>query len=288
METSANGIYYADETMGHPDLTSTAGSLVTLLNEILPLAGFSIAFSGTNKAVYRPDDVEDPRLFLRVDDSFGSNARIRGYETMSDVDTGTGLFPTEAQVSGGFYFYKSNAATARPWRFFSDGRKLYFFNDNAGGNSWDTGFEFGSGNSYVANDVYDVSVSSGLSTNATWFFSTLNNKNYAYLARAYNQQGSSIGSARYSHGKTTSTMGNSGQPFPAPADNRLHIHSIEYWDSVDNARGILPGLWNPIHDADLPNQWEITNIPLLPGRTLVVQTMGSNRQCVVDKTGPWR
>ena len=288
METSANGIHYADETMGHPDLTSTAGSLVTLLNEIMPLAGFSIAFSGTNKAAYRADDIEDPRLFLRVDDSFGSNARLRGYETMSNVDTGTGPFPTDAQINGGFYLYKANSAVARPWRFFSDGRKLYFFNDATGGNAWTQGFEYGSGNSYVTNDAFDVSLSASTSTNTAWFFSTFNSQGYACLARAYNQQGSSVYSARYSHGKTPSTFGDSGQVFPAPADNRLHLWPVEYWDALNNARGLLPGLWNPIHDYDIPDQFEVSDIPLLPGRTLVSQTMGTNRQCFIDKTGPWR
>lgn len=55
-----------------------------------PPLGFSKAFSGTNKAAYRADDVASSRLYLRVaDDGTGAAtyARVRGFETMSDVDT---------------------------------------------------------------------------------------------------------------------------------------------------------------------------------------------------------
>ena len=89
-------------------------------------AGWEKVFSGTNKAVYRSTDVTGSRFYLRVDDSNGLYARVCGYETMSDVDTGTGLFPTAAMVAGGGYWHKATAsnATSIPYAFAADSRMV--------------------------------------------------------------------------------------------------------------------------------------------------------------------
>ena len=71
-------------------------------------AGWEKVFSdGTTKAVYRSTDVTSSRRYYRVDDSNNQKARVRGYGSMTDVDTGTEPFPTDAQISGGGYFIKS-------------------------------------------------------------------------------------------------------------------------------------------------------------------------------------
>jgi hypothetical protein len=48
---------------------------------------------------------------------------------MSDVNTGTGPFPTAAQVAGGGYWEKSGAAgsTARNWIVVGDERAFYWW-----------------------------------------------------------------------------------------------------------------------------------------------------------------
>ena len=289
METSANGIYYADNTMGHPDLDNSNGSLVTLLDELLPLAGFSTVYTGTNKRVYQSNDVESNQLLCRIDDTNGGNARLRGFETMSDIDTGTGLFPLDTQYNGGFYIYKSNSASIRPWRFYSNGKIIYFFIDSTGAATWPGGFIFGDINSFTANDAYGTLISGSLGNNGTWNFALLNNASNAVLARAYTQIGASIYTARYSHTKT-SYLGYTGgvQPFPRRADNKLSLWPIEVWDTTIDARGLLPGLWNPIHNGDIPEGFEFTAIPALFGRTLKTQNTGStSRQCLMDLTGPW-
>lgn len=89
-------------------------------------AGWEKVFSGTNKAVYRSTDVTGSRFYLRVDDSNGLYARVCGYETMSDVDTGSGLFPTAAMVAGGGYWHKATTsnATAIPYVVAADSRMV--------------------------------------------------------------------------------------------------------------------------------------------------------------------
>lgn len=250
-------------------------------------AGFSKAFTGTNKAVYRSDIIVGSRLYCRIDDNYTTYSRIRGYETMSDVDTGTGPFPTDAQLSGGGYVYKATASN-RAWSLFSDGRILYFFCDAAGGNSFQGGFVFGDIDSYVAGDAFGCNLICINSSSGTLSLYALSNSNYSYLARPYTQVGGSINSARYSHGKS-SGLGAGGQLYPSGADNNIHLWPVECWDGSTLARGMMPGVWNPIHNATIQHGLIIEAIPSFPGRTLLIQVTGSaSYQCAMDITGPWR
>ncbi len=85
-------------------------------------AGWEKLYSGTNKAVYRSTHAQSAKHCLRVDDTGTTTARVVGYETMTDVDTGVGPFPTAAQMSGGGYWWKSidATATARGYFFAAD------------------------------------------------------------------------------------------------------------------------------------------------------------------------
>lgn len=85
-------------------------------------------FSGANLAVYRSQNVMGNRRFLRVADTGNVDARIVAYNNMTAVSTGTGPFPTSAQVSGGGYWPKSiNAdATAQRYDMFGDSMWLYY------------------------------------------------------------------------------------------------------------------------------------------------------------------
>lgn len=96
----------------------------TITIKYAPQTSWSKVYAGTNKAAYRSTHVASAGHYLRVDDTGTTTARLRAYETMSDVDTGTGPFPTDAQMSGGGYIHKSTAAnvTAVQYRIFSDER----------------------------------------------------------------------------------------------------------------------------------------------------------------------
>ena len=81
-------------------------------------------YSGTNLAVYRSTDPQSNGHYLRVDDTGTTSARVRGYEEMTDVNTGTGPFCTDTQMSGGGYWWKSASANtnASKWKLFGDSR----------------------------------------------------------------------------------------------------------------------------------------------------------------------
>lgn len=98
----------------------------TITIKYAPQTSWEKVFSATNKAVYRSTDVTGNRHHLRVDDTGTTAARVRGFETMTDVDTGTGPFPTNAQIPGGGYWWKNTFTAASPvrWMMFSDERFL--------------------------------------------------------------------------------------------------------------------------------------------------------------------
>lgn len=253
-------------------------------------AGFTKVYSGTNKAVYRADDLQGTRLYLRVDDSGTTDVRLVGYETMSNVDTGTGDFPTAAQQSGGLYCYKSSSGTARAWTLVSDGRMVYFFCDASGTGIYQGGFVFGDLISYASPDGYACILIAATASANLLPLILVANATGAYLARTYAQTGTSIASARYSHVRTSSGLGYGGQAnCPALADNAVHFWPVEAWESTTIPRGLFPGLWNPNHNTGLTQAQVVENIVNLTDHTVLGQiSYASQYQVGLDITGPWR
>ncbi len=242
-------------------------------------AGFTKAFSGTNLAAYRSDDVVGTRLYLRIDDTGTTDARIRGYEVMTDVITGTGLFPKDTQVSGGLWHRKYNGG----WVLISDGKLIYFFNGSYI-------FVFGDINSYKSGDAYQCMMFAQTSAGGTSYLYTTNYTTAGcYLARSYTQLGESVTCSRYTHGRSAS-LGSCNQVYPSPIDNGAHFWPVECWESDTLARGLMPGFWCPIHTSAIPVKTVITDVPLSPGRSFYIMDPGAAAVCRVgiDITGPWR
>lgn len=98
-----------------PDGVATTGTAITC--RYAPVGNWSKPFTGTNKAVFRSTDVQAHGHFMRVDDSGTTVARVGGYESMADVETGVGPFPTAAMMSGGGYVHKSAVASSAAVRY---------------------------------------------------------------------------------------------------------------------------------------------------------------------------
>lgn len=96
----------------------------TITIKVAPAGGWQKVFAGTNKAVYRSTHPKASGFYLRVDDSADTYMCVRGFESMSDIDNGTGPFPTDAQIAGGGYW----VVAAQPgnevvnWDFAADAR----------------------------------------------------------------------------------------------------------------------------------------------------------------------
>lgn len=128
--TALNGDHRVD-TAGASTFTFLApgvpdGAASGTMTVIRSPAGWSKPFSGTNKAAYQGDE-NSTQLYLRVDDSEALYSNVRGYENLTDIDAGVGLFPTEAQQAN-YWWTKSNAAstTRREWVLVADGAMLWF------------------------------------------------------------------------------------------------------------------------------------------------------------------
>jgi hypothetical protein len=97
-------------------------------------AGFSKAFSDTNRAAYRSNDITSRRHYWQVNDVAdcpnGQGARyagMRGFEKMSGIDHGENPFPTVISTDlFGIRICKSNWLDSidRHWSIYSDGKTV--------------------------------------------------------------------------------------------------------------------------------------------------------------------
>lgn len=117
LTTATNVITF--DAAGIADGTATG----TITFKLAP-AGWAKEFSGTNLAAYRSEDLASTRMFLRVVDTGATNARVVGYESMTEINAGAGMFPLEGQISGGGWWPKASAAdgNSRAWTVIADGK----------------------------------------------------------------------------------------------------------------------------------------------------------------------
>lgn len=293
-----NSTHFTFATSGISDQTATG----TITAVRTPL-GFSKVYSGTNKAAYRAGDIMSSRLYLRVaDDGTGTAtyARIRGYESMSDVDTGTGPFPTDAQISGGLYWGKSSAAssTARAWRLIGDSQGFYLLVNQDVSGAWISA-AWVDIPSEKAGDAYRALIIGGTSTTVSnqGYLQTINSTTGHYFARSYVQTGTSISAFKLSHHIAVNGIGYYGIAYPAPMGGQFYCAPIDVWEGTAYAaatalRGPLPGIYAPLHpSSQLTDGSFQTDVIGLDGRTLLVQILksgGSNYAAAIDLTGPWR
>ncbi len=245
----------------------------TITAKVAPL-GWTKAYTGTNKTAYRQPTSGANGFYMRVDDTGTTDAQFRGYETMSDVDTGTGLFPTTSQMAlgSGAYLYKASG-TGRPWRAFSDGKLLYLFTQPTA-TSWGannvSSMVFGDFQSNVAADTYNTvccghSGASSTGASSSHHFSYVQNydapgnANKHYIARPYSQSGTALDApksiANWSWGANSSLYGNSAAGFggigPAYPDVVVGgaVLTRPFLIEQRSRRGTLQGVWAWCHNS---------------------------------------
>lgn len=273
------------DATGISDQTATG----TITAKMAP-AGWTKQYSGTNKAVYARSNATATAMVLRLDDTPTYLPTLIMYESMTNVDTGSGPAPT----TGSYYTAKSNgsSATVRPWRVYADDYFLYYCVDQGGINQWWAGLSFGDFISYKSGDAFNCLLLAHPTASATGqSLHLLNSSNGSLIARASGQIGSAIPSYRFSHAMTPGGLGygSYGNAYLNPVDNGFHAWPVEIWESNANSRGIMPGLWNPIHTSNsITDGTLIDNVPNLPGRILLVQKLSNSYAAAFDITGPWR
>lgn len=289
-------VYYSTDSSA-PVYSGSAGALIALLNACLvdgygakAAAGWTREYFGTNLAVFRPS--AGNRHYLRVDDSDATAARVRGYEAMSDVSTGTGLFPTDAQINGGGYCAKSSAANAdaRGWVLVADEKRFWLLSATsastlAASTAAGLGMFFGDIFSGKAGDAFHTLLITGTSattganytgTLATSFTQTSGH----YLPRSYTQTGESVNVGKHGDhikGAGSTFVGGGGSAYPDPITGGILLSpvSIHEPSPVSLVRGVLPGAWQPLHSLPGAPGDTFQGSGTLAGKSFLLVDVGS-------------
>lgn len=257
----------------------------TITIKVAP-AGWEKVYSGVNKAAYRSLSPNGTGAYLRVDHSNAQFARIRGYSSMTDVDTGADPTPADAQVNGGLYVPVSNAAnaSARRWIIAASDKFVHIQVANHSSYPFDyASTAAGDFKSLKAGDGYRfmiVSDPSDTSTNSSPGISnslhTASGYVGCYVMRSYTQTGGAIPAYLYKPGFTYPTYsGSAGHPIgPNPINNSIEICPtlfLEGNNSSGNRRGEVPGLYGIPHylGSALDSKDRIEAAIGLPGHTLI-------------------
>ncbi|TXH82360.1 MAG: hypothetical protein E6Q74_05260 [Pseudoxanthomonas sp.] len=301
------------DATGISDQTATG----TITTKVSPL-GWTREFNATNIEVFRSPNVAGSRHYLQVDDTGTTDARVRAYETMTGINTGTNEFPTDVQISGGGYWPKSQQAdaTAVHWALVGDDRTFYLMHRLAFNVYASLGYAnfmaFGDFESLVPGDGY----SSFLVCAPQAFFSqgpvqigyadintVLANGNTTdatqnlFLSRAYTGLGVSTRAQRrmlfpnvagavsgWSSGQLT------GLQYPNGADSSLMVTKVAITEpSARTLRGYFRGQYvtpQAIGPSVFATGESVSAVAGLSGRTL--RAFNSYDGCwFVDCTGPW-
>ena len=281
-----------------------------------PVGKWEKTFSGTNKAAYRSTDIKASGFYLRVDDTGTTSVRVRGFETMTDVDTGTGPFPTDAQISGGGYWVKSTTAnaTAARYDFFGDSR--FFLAAIAPGVVSSAVYTAAPARGFgdmialrSAGDVYSVALACNSTSNSGstsfsggCFDGAPSGADAIYVPRAVGTLGSAQATSSIPYvGASNSRSGADGAlgAFPSVVDGELK-YSKRYVHSGDSAtpRADVPGILHIPQTGVvnfIPPRDTVKGTGVLQGRSLTA--LGCNGSTansapsgiyLVDSFGPWR
>ena len=294
---------YQSTDASAPVLNGSAGSLIALLDACLvngygakAAAGWTKAFSGTNLASYRAPSGN--RFYLGIDDSTTLNARARGFETMTaagvSVASGSGPFPTDVQLSGGNYIYKgADTGTARVWRLVSDGQTLHLSINVA---TYFALFSFGDFASYKTADAYNTVIMGEVNANAHTaaliaYTSYSSAQSGAFLTRPHTQLGGAATSCKTvdaAYGVSNNQqIGSSGLSYPSPIEGALLLSRVQIGEPGSGVRGLLPGLWCPMHTRPLADGDTFSGTGDLSGRTFMAWIVGNTGQVFIETSDTW-
>lgn len=325
---------YQSTDVGAPQLTGQVGALINLLRAILvsgygtggsakAALGWAEEFTATNKAVFRNNSVSGTGYRLRVLDdgtaAAGGDARsasLRAYSTMSTIDAGTDPTPTAAQYANGAIWPKSTVAgaTVRAWWLIGNERCFYLFVDVSGaGVANASPFFAGDLQTFKPGDGHHFALSV-----ATPAWSGSGTASRVFCASSSAQSGTAVGTihglvigrnnaaaagaiyvAPAMHkavGSLSTPFGGSGFPYPSAVSGGMFYDSIVIHEAPTGPRGVMPGVYLPLHNRPFADLEEIPNPDGLPlGRVLVSKQFrgdnpanaSGNGALLFDRVGAW-
>lgn len=277
-------------------------------------AGWTKPFSAANKAVFRSANVQGSRHYFRFDETATNTLmRVRGYEAMTTVDAGTGLYPTNAQINGGGYWTKSVQADATPiaWELIADSR-FVLFRAAVGlpmGAGYDGGVIRGFGDPVALNpagDAFASCVSVSFTSDPYSLYGGLDvggQQAYGGVFAARGRVGTGgavLHDTKPYTGSPGAASGNDSAlgAHPSPVDGKLRMSPRFMCESDGVPRADVPGVFHVPQSGLLtspiaPRDY-IDGAGALAGRTLVALPVcsyaynGREGWAFVDITGPWR
>ena len=293
-----------------PDGTATG----TVTAKMAP-AGWLSPFTDTNIAVYQSAAAESTKMYMRIDDTGTTAFRLRGYEAMTGASTGSGLFPVDAQISGGGWCNKSSQATAAPvkWVLVADARGGYvnIVGTSAGNSSYETGrtIFFGDFRPYrTGGDPYAFALGCGSSAASNnWQDSSgvcdQESGTGQYTPRPYHGLGAAFGQSSHaeSGGTVLSGRDTTFGKFPSEVDGGLMLSRRFLGIALGAVRGVFPGLYTvPQSEVGLafaPRTLQSGAGPLAGRKLIAVGGIGGSSPAAypstglgisfIDVTGPW-
>lgn len=261
---------------GHVALTSTAGALLTVLDAVLVTGqGWTKPFSSGNVAVYK-QPAGSNGFYLRVDDSDTTFARARLYETMSDVNTGTGPTPTDAQLSGGYYIHKKDPGG---WIAFAHGGNIHLFTQYDATRTYY--FRVTDLISNKPADAYHTNISGQAVNTATisntgTVTSAATSVNYSHVVRSSSGTGGSVDAGQIHIGLSTTISGDAPS-YPDPVSGKLRVGKLRIAEKGSNSvRGYLPGVLLMDHiGSPFADRSTLDGTGPLSGRTFMAVSFGS-------------
>lgn len=307
---------YSSTDPGAPQLSGTVGSLISVLRAVLVTgygtapnakagAGWTEEFTGANVVAFRNSPVTGTGYRLRVlDDGSAAagggprSATLRGYESMSDVDTGLNPVPTAAQLANGLLWVKSTTADTgnRGWFAFANERWVYLFVDVNGISTYEpvpyfvgdlNSAKAGDNHCFVVSGTDDTSYAGNTSdfqrsrlfgfqskgsSNGWWGSAVSAAIGCGYVARAQDQViGATpiICDAPSNAGSTSAVYGsseNKGENYPSVINNGL-LYEEALVRETGFIRGVLPGVFVPLHPGGMTDSVMLTDVQDMPAGT---------------------
>ena len=275
--------------------------------------GWARPFASGNVAAYR----QAPRAgrnayYLRVQDNLAnaSEARVIGYETMSDLNTGTYPFPSDQWYPPYIVWRKSatNDATARPYYVFADARTIVLFtHSHRYGGDFRLLLYFGDIVPLASQDPYACMLIGGVVDGAL-FNRGLSGEVPTYpvdghvLARDYTGNLTAVEAGKHwdfakcawcadvPMGGTPNAL-----PWPNPPDGKIWLSPVWVNEADDvgtwrNLRGYLRGVWAPLHNVPAQAFGSVIHgVGHLAGHryVLVGPLVYDNSGCAAVDLGPW-
>lgn len=314
--------FYSSADPGAPAVRgNTAGDIINLIDKCLVTgygtkspAGWSKPFTGTNVAAFKTGAGSNG-MYLRIEEPVDTNtsypsAKVRGFETMTDVNTGNGPFPQPSLLPNGLFWYKSYSGSAaadpRQWWIVASESFLIFmiqtYPSQWVGNPgyYSELFMFGDLENTGPNDAYATIILGETATSGNssqdWpmeSVSTNATKSGLYMPRAYTGIGASI-QAGMAHDTSKSGVSGWGSnssylQYPHGPDGALLMSKV--WvhqpGSTNQAalRGTIPGIWAPLQGG-LSRLDTFAGQGQLAGKNFMVWAHYSTR-CAVEISDTW-